>query len=179
MSKLTFYSLTIIFHSLCLSGLIWQVTQISVNFFEFDVLTDIKIFTPEESEWSEKVAYVCFDDNELINREKFPEWKDSDYKTQTIGQRFKTRWTRDQIFSFQEFEFEHKYAFVVRHELCFQFQFEDRSPKLVFNRKIVSNVTFFFLSIGHESNNYTQDRKKPNAKFLFSLFCLSFWYLLD
>ena len=95
MSKLTFYSLSIFFHSLCLSGLIWQVTQISVNFFEFDVLTDIKIFTPEESKWSEKVAYVCFWGDDLKNPKKFVELNVSD-KTEIIGERFKTRFKADQ-----------------------------------------------------------------------------------
>lgn len=69
-SKLTFYFWTLIFHSLCLSGLIWQVTQISINFFKYEVLKDINVIMPEESRKKEKVAYVCFKNYEIIDKFK-------------------------------------------------------------------------------------------------------------
>ena len=157
-SKLTYCSFTLIFHSLCLSGLIWQVTQISVNFFQFDVLTDVRIFTPEESKWSEKVAYVCFEEHQVINSEKVAELNVSKYYSElTFRDRFKTRLTSDQIFSDVNY-FERKYAFFVKYYLCFQFQFKHQKSILRFNRKLVSNVEYFFLSIGHESNNYDESR---------------------
>ena len=157
-SKLTYYFLSIIFHSLCLSGLIWQVTQISVNFFQFDVLTDVRIFTPEESKWSEKVAYVCFYDDDLINRKKLLELNISYYNKLTFRERFKSTLTSDQIF-FRSPGFERKYAFLVGGGLCFQFQFKAEKAGLFFNGELVSNVTRFWLSIGHESNNYDMSRQ--------------------
>lgn len=58
-SKVTYFFWTIIFHSLCLSGLVWQVVQISVNFFKFDVMKDINVITPDEIDSAAKVLYVC------------------------------------------------------------------------------------------------------------------------
>ena len=158
-SKLTYYSFTIFFHSLCLSGLIWQITQISVNFFQYDVLTDIKIFTPEESKWCEKVAYVCFWDHELKNAEKLAELNVYDPNTLTIGQRFETRLTSDQIF-FYVHGFERKYAFIVSNNICFQFQFKSDETSIAFHEQ-VANVSYFWLAIGHESNNYDESRRIP------------------
>ena len=48
-SKFTYRTITTIFYALCLSGLICQVVQISMNYFQFDVVPDIKIILPEES----------------------------------------------------------------------------------------------------------------------------------
>ena len=69
-SKFTFYILQLIFHSLCLSGLIWQVTQISINFFKYDVIKDINVKTPEEVKGNRKTAYVCFYNPEIFVRTK-------------------------------------------------------------------------------------------------------------
>lgn len=48
-SKFTYRKITAIFYALCVSGLIWQVVQISMNYFLFDVVSDIKIILPEEN----------------------------------------------------------------------------------------------------------------------------------
>lgn len=56
-----------IFHMLCLSGLIWQVTQISINFFKFDVNKDINIKLPEETFDGKNYAlYSCFNNAEML-----------------------------------------------------------------------------------------------------------------
>lgn len=44
----TFQLCTIILYTICLLGLAWQITQISINYFAFDVVSDIKIIMPEE-----------------------------------------------------------------------------------------------------------------------------------
>ena len=157
-SKLTYHFLTVIFHSLCLSGLIWQITQISVNFFQFDVLTDVRIFTPEENKWKEKVAYICFEENRLIDRVKMDQLGES--YSWTFGQRFQTRWKSDQVFPYIR-GLERKYAFIVKDNLCFQFQFNHPKPMLSFigNRIMAGNTIPFWMSIGHESNNYDESRE--------------------
>lgn len=62
----------IIFHSLCLSGLIWQITQISVNYFEFDVVSDISLTLPEDVV-DEKILNFCYDPEDLKDKSKFLE----------------------------------------------------------------------------------------------------------
>lgn len=69
--KLVYYFWTLLFHLLCLSGLIWQVTQISVNLFQFDVSKDINIIMPEEVKDPDKIMYMCFDNNEVIDYQKY------------------------------------------------------------------------------------------------------------
>ena len=65
-SKITLKIATAIFYSLCLSGLIWQITQISINYFAFDVVSDIKIILPEEKS-NTTILNVCFRYPELYN----------------------------------------------------------------------------------------------------------------
>ena len=157
-SKLTYYSFTILFHSLCLSGLIWQIAQISVNFFQFDVLTDIKIFTPEESKWREKVVYVCFYDWQLKNSEILAKLNLSHSNTLTTGQKFKTRLTSEQIFvSFKVNTLRRKYALCFRLLYLFSISIHYR-PTLYFNAKVVSDIKQFMVSIGHESNSFDHSR---------------------
>ena len=59
-NKLKFLLCQFIFHSFCISGLLWQITQISVNFFKFDTIKDINVFTPEDLLSQDKIAYICF-----------------------------------------------------------------------------------------------------------------------
>ena len=62
--------LTASFYMFCFAGLIFQEMKISVNYFKFKVVTNIKLIQPEEVE-VEKYLDWCFEINELFNRTKF------------------------------------------------------------------------------------------------------------
>ena len=71
-SRLTYTFWSLFYHSLCLSGLIWQVTQISINFFEFDVNKDINIRMPSEFNFTTgKSVYLCFNMYQFFDQEQF------------------------------------------------------------------------------------------------------------
>ena len=65
-SKFTYHITTTFYHTLCLCGLLWQVTKISINFFHFDTIRDIKVLMPEEINDTEFVLNVCFENDEMI-----------------------------------------------------------------------------------------------------------------
>lgn len=66
-TKRTYHMSNFIVHSLCLSGLIWQITQISVRFFAFDVTRSTNVALPEEITSGKKVLYLCFENTEYMN----------------------------------------------------------------------------------------------------------------
>lgn len=71
----TFQLCTIIFHTTCLLGLAWQITQISINYFAFDVVSDIKIIMPEKIH-DTKSLNLFFPTYEVKNETIFEEiWK--------------------------------------------------------------------------------------------------------
>lgn len=57
--KLCYSISNAIFYSLCLSGLIWQSTMISISFFEYDVVSDIKVIMPENDTY-ERYLNFCY-----------------------------------------------------------------------------------------------------------------------
>ena len=58
-SKRSYYLLNTLFHSLCLAGLLWQVTKVSIDFFHYEVMKDINIIMPEEVMNKDKVFFMC------------------------------------------------------------------------------------------------------------------------
>lgn len=68
-TRRTYHAANIIFHSLCLSGLIWQVTQISTNFFRFDVIRDIKVIMPEQINNSGIALNICFENSQVVTED--------------------------------------------------------------------------------------------------------------
>lgn len=70
-SKLTFHLVTISYHCLCLSGLIWQITQISINFFKFDVIKDINVVMSDELWKMSRVTYICFPNHNIFDEKKY------------------------------------------------------------------------------------------------------------
>ena len=65
--KVTFQIANVLYHAACLCGLIWQVTQISINFFHFDVIKDIKVLMPEEINDTEIALNICFENDEVLD----------------------------------------------------------------------------------------------------------------
>ena len=53
------------FHLLCLIGLSWQITQISINYFCYGVLSDIKIIMPGRID--SNALTICFRADEMYN----------------------------------------------------------------------------------------------------------------
>ena len=47
------------------------MTQISVNFFKFDLIKDINVITPEENTQMEKIVYFCFENYQILQNEKY------------------------------------------------------------------------------------------------------------
>lgn len=68
-SILSIYSFS--YKALCLCGLIWQVSEISINYFKFDVLKDINVIMPEEAFASERVLNVCFGCHQMLNSDRY------------------------------------------------------------------------------------------------------------
>lgn len=73
-SKKMYHILNIGYHMICLSGLIWQVTKISVDFFKYEVLKDISVIMPEELEVAnraDRVTYFCLWNSDVLVIEKY------------------------------------------------------------------------------------------------------------
>ena len=152
-SKLIFYSCLIIFHSFCLSGLIWQITQISVNFFQFDVIKDINVITPEETESKRKVAYVCFHNSQVID-----ENKESIFEEQNpnFGDLFRAIISVDKAFSYKH-ESPLIGQLILGLQYCFQFKIRDGSY-LQFQESFDSTIEKFKVSIGHVAFPFNNNR---------------------
>ena len=58
-----------IYQMLCVTGLVWQVQQISVEYFEFSTVSSITIKMPGDEE--AKALNVCFLSSEVLNYTKF------------------------------------------------------------------------------------------------------------
>ena len=69
-SKPVFWTLQILFHSACLSGLIWQLTEVSITYFNYEVVSDIKIIMPEKDEFK-KYLNFCFWASSTIRYDKY------------------------------------------------------------------------------------------------------------
>lgn len=73
---------------MCLSGLIWQITQISVRFFAFDVTKNTNVILPEEINASEKVFYVCFESSEYMIQGKYDELVSKKFSEEKISSEY-------------------------------------------------------------------------------------------
>ena len=69
-SKPVYWTFTILFHSLCLSGLIWQLTQVSITYFHYEVVSDIKFIMPEKDQFK-KYLNFCFWASDTIRYDKY------------------------------------------------------------------------------------------------------------
>lgn len=64
-----FRCLNLIYKFICFSGLTWQVTQISTNFFEFQTVSSIDVSIPGSEEI--KDVNICFEGHELMDYELY------------------------------------------------------------------------------------------------------------
>lgn len=79
-TKCSYYILQSIFYTFILSGLIWQVTQISVNFFKFEIVSDIKIMMPEKENLT-KYFNLCFENYKVIDYDRYEKYCKSRHMT--------------------------------------------------------------------------------------------------
>lgn len=173
-TKLTLKISTAIFYFLCLSGLIWQISQISINFFAFDVVSDIKIILPEEKS-NRSILNVCFRYPELYNISVFNDlkskysigesdvneaWKILDEKIK-ISEIFQVALNHDEIF-FAENETLDIQEYVVYHHICYQiYNLENQGGIRNFvyiHSNRLENITVSFLFISQLLPDIDPDR---------------------
>ena len=70
-SPLMYHFCNLAFYALCLTGLLFQVTLISRNYFRFDVIRDINVIMPEESHEVGKVLNACFGAHQILDYEEY------------------------------------------------------------------------------------------------------------
>ena len=154
--RLTYYSFQIIFHSLCLSGLIWQITQISINFFKFDVTKDINIFTPEETDYSSKVVYICFSNVQIADKERL-----SRYHVRVPNIPLKERFDMTPP-GFDIFVMPADMPndeLILGDRYCYQYSFKYFIlESFHFHQHVLEHMTLFELSLGHIG--YSLDQKR-------------------
>lgn len=94
-SSLTYHISTVIFYLLCLSGLIWQVTQISMNYFKFDTIKDISVILPEEVKDARRVINICFDNEDIFDYDRYVDLLNKTYYgTQSYAPLFESRYKK-------------------------------------------------------------------------------------
>lgn len=69
-SKFTSYTLHALFYSVVLSGLILQITEVSVNFFRYDTVSVIKIVMPEDDD-VERYFNLCVKNFQVMDEIAF------------------------------------------------------------------------------------------------------------
>ena len=170
-SKLNYYLLSAIFHSLCLGGLVWQVTQISLNFFQFDTMKDIKVSMPEATNHSGRHLNFCFDNHQFFDYELYSQMLDNGtiapgniwkfdranenskrllFEFMTISQRFKLRHNLRKIESF----WFHPEEYILGNSYCYQLSEE----RYVFSSFALANVTRMKVSLSDKLPNVDYTR---------------------
>lgn len=170
-NKITFVTSTYIFRSLCLSGLVWQITQISINFFQFDIIKDINVVMPEDSVEVKKVLYICFENSELLSYGRYIDMLESKGKTSgmfkrlseqkdfisgkllilqklTIAERFSisnniTTILDDSVMGF----FDDTVQFILGSKMCYQTQILTDGPEIL--KTFLTNVSSIGVSKSH------------------------------
>lgn len=65
--------LNTIYYIMCISGCVWQVFNVSSNFFKYDVIRDINIKPVKGYELQALDLYVCFFNSQILNHSKMNE----------------------------------------------------------------------------------------------------------
>ena len=171
-SKFKFLLLNFIFHSICLAGLIWQITQISINFFEYDVLKDINVIMPEEIWKFERVLYVCFKNEEIIpdnvyisavKKDKGEQYEYQEKKSRKkyihelkIGKRFEMTPDSNDIFMSKEPEVYAK-NFIMGFRYCYQINLTtDEKP--IISRAVADKISEVSILLGQELPHFDYRR---------------------
>ena len=167
-SKRTYNFVTLLFYSLCLKGLIWQVVEISIHYFKFDVIKDINVFTPEESKLVDKILNICIRNHEIFNHSELlnplPKLSETDDmlnyygQSMTFGYRFNVTISSRNIFDVEPIG-----EFIVSYGYCFRYQVDkwidvDKDMAVNIDRDMLKNVTKVFVSFGRAEYPFDVDR---------------------
>lgn len=163
------YKLLTLAYSLgCLTGLIFQVVEISNNFFKFDVVSDIKLINVDD----EPMAWnICFQADQLMNKtifsqimkEKYPNEEDSTnyfhIHEWTMEDVFKVAFDPEKLFVNMSKECLAAETFItyefIASYICYQV---NSFVNCYFEEKIIENVQTIFTSLSESLPYVTYDR---------------------
>ena len=66
-SKSSYSILTSFFYIAALSGLLWQRIQISIIYFKYETVTDVKVYIPGETDYKKLALNLCFNHHQVMN----------------------------------------------------------------------------------------------------------------
>lgn len=139
-NKILFQALSVLYYGLCLSGLTWQVTEISVRFFSFGVSRTTLFILPEDLRTGEKVLYACFNRHEIFGMSARLHWD------MEVGEIFPRLPTNEKMAPSKISN-----QFIVDDKTCLQF-----SKFAVFKK--FANISTIFLSYSSPLPRFDYDR---------------------
>lgn len=161
-----------IYHSACLSGLTWQVAQISINYFQFETVSDIKVTLPEEYVSNNNALNLCFKYFEVMNvdvfsdlltkydihNESFDESRRELNKKILIGEIFKLTLNFDVLFRTTDKSLKvTKYLY--QNFVCFRLHdMKQYITKVRANIDMIKNVTVAYISFAPEAMHMDRTR---------------------
>lgn len=66
-SKSSYSILTSFFYIAALSGLLWQSIKISIVYFKYETVTDVKVYVPGETNYGKLALNLCFNHHQVMN----------------------------------------------------------------------------------------------------------------
>lgn len=179
-NKFVYQVSTFAFYSLIMLGLIWQVMQISVNFFVFDVSKDINVIMPEEKNETDKILNICFTNSEMFDYSKYLRFLlKKSHKTDSVYKnwiwKLDKREFREDLFH-QELTVEERFnistsiiglepsrlisEYIFSNKYCYQVLWE--FAQVYFFQEEVGNITTVLLSVGQRLPKFDNRRMITN-----------------
>lgn len=173
-----------VFYSLCLSGLIWQGTQISVNYFTFDTIKDIKVSMPSETDNSGRRLNICFRNDEVLNMNRFIEYiysqnvtnrdyidniwsKQAFLEKMSASNRFNVSYSPSELFSsfigrkLRKESTETTKKFILGSRICYQIAY---TGVLTLDKHNIKNATNVFISVGEALPIFDYNKLLPVSR---------------
>lgn len=179
-TKSTYHICTILFHLLCLSGSIWQITLVSVKFFKFEVTKNTHLVLPEEQNNTGKVLYICFENHEYMDYKMYDKMMFEKYIYGGISltsYRTRERYKRITISSSSVedrfrispkariiINFSDTIDFISGSKYCTQV-FNYTTRKIIILKSNIANITRISLSIGTKLPGFDHRRLHDIDKF--------------
>ena len=169
-SKPVYWTFTILFHSLCLSGLIWQLTKVSITYFHYEVVSDIKFIMPEKDEFK-KYLNFCFSASDTIRYEKYKKYlkkygydndsridhwdfkRDFIYSSLSIEEQLETVLDANIVMDYLN----KRKAFLQTALVCHQLN-EKSNAIFLYPRTHMNNVSFIWMSTSRYPDDYSWER---------------------
>lgn len=170
--------LQIVFHALILLGLLFQLQEVSINFFKYETVSVISIIMPEEDKL-QKYFNLCIENKNIIDYKKFNEYV-SNEKIDLNGRPegyFLFNLTLNQRFNFTS-KFKHilfrgfDISFIYGIYMCYQKKQTDNQIIFAFNNENISSMYSFFSleypNINFERRQNVVFKSNGNSVFTFS-----------